>query len=57
MHPSHKTLHSGLVSVLEGGNSGKRALAELIWTAQSEVEIEASDCDQEVAVSNRKGKI
>lgn len=43
MHPSHMTVHSGLIPVLEGGNSGKRALAELIWTVQSKVEIEAAD--------------
>lgn len=45
MHPSRLTVHSTWIPVLEGGNLGKCALVELIWTAESKVEIEAADCD------------
>jgi len=38
------TVYSGLISGLEGANSGERALAVLTWTAQRKVEIEAADC-------------
>lgn len=35
MHPSRMDVHSGLILVLDAWNSGKCALVEFIWTAQS----------------------